>query len=66
MKTIGKAILVGLLAVLAAWVFLPAFVGIFDGLEATDSYVVGSCFFLAFEIALCTALVLGKRKEKDK
>ncbi len=66
MKTIGKAVLAGLLAVLAAWVFLPAFVGVFDGLEATDSYVVGSCFFLAFEISLCTALVLGKLEEKDK
>ena len=66
MKVIGKSVLAGVLAVLAAWVFLAAFVGIFDGLSALDSYVVGTCFFLAFEIALCTGLVLGKLKGKDE
>ena len=64
MKTIGKAILAGLLAVLAAWVFLAVFPVVFNGIPTPDSYVVGTCFFLAFEIALCTGLVLGKLGEK--
>jgi len=66
MKNIGKSVLAGLLTVLAAWVFLSFFPAVFTGLSNSDAYVVGGCFFLAFEIALCTGLVLGKLKERDQ
>lgn len=66
MKAIGNAILAGILAVLAAWVFLAVFPAVFNGIPTPDSYVVGTCFFLAFEIALCTGLILSKLNEGER
>jgi len=56
----GKYILIAFAAALLEWVWLAAFSGFFNGLGMTGAAVVGVGLFLAFEIALCTGILIWK------
>lgn len=66
MKNIGKYILIGLGVVLVEWVFLVFFSEMFNGLSQEGAVFVGSAFFLAFEMVICTGVIVSKiDKKKD-
>ena len=65
MKNIWKYILVGLGVVAVEWVFLAVFMEIFNGLTHEGALIVGSAFFLAFEMVVCTGVIVSKIKQKD-
>ena len=60
MKNIWKYVLVGLGVVLVEWVFLSLFMETFNGLSHEGALVVGSAFFLAFEMVICTGYIASK------
>lgn len=64
MKNIGKYILIGLGVVVIEWVFLAFFSEMFNGLSQEGAVVVGSAFFLAFEMVICTGVIVSKIKNK--
>lgn len=68
MKSIGKYILAGLVVVLVEWVFLALFMEMFNGLSQEGATVVGAAFFLAFEMVICTGVIVSKieQKKEDK
>ena len=63
MKDIFRYILFAFAAVLLEWVWLAFFPILMNGLSQETAMVVGVGFFLAFEVALCTGLVLSKLKK---
>ena len=65
MKNIWKYIMVGLGVVAVEWVFLAVFMEIFNGLTHEGALIVGSAFFLAFEMVVCTGVIVSKIKQKD-
>ena len=65
MKNIGKYILIGVGVVAVEWVFLAVFMEIFNGLTHEGALIVGSAFFLAFEMVVCTGVIVSKIKQKD-
>ena len=65
MKNIWKYILVGLGVVAVEWVFLAVFMEIFNGLTHEGALIVGSAFFIAFEMVVCTGVIVSKIKQKD-
>lgn len=69
MKNMGKYILIGLGVVLVEWVFLALFAERFNGLSQEGAVVTGSAFFLAFEMVICTGVIVSKidkKKDADK
>ncbi len=58
MKGIGKYILIAFAVVLLEWIWLAAFAALFNGM--TGAGVIGIGFFLAFEIVLCTGILIQK------
>jgi len=66
MKGIGKYILIAFGAALLEWVWLAVFSGFFNGLGMTGAAVAGAGFFLAFEIALCTGILIWKINGRSK
>ncbi len=66
MKGIGKYILIAFAAALLEWIWLAAFSGFFNGLGMAGAAVVGVGFFLAFEIALCTGVLILKINGRPK
>lgn len=65
MKNIGKYILIGLGVVFVEWVFLAFFMEIFNGLSPEGALIVGSAFFIAFEIVMCTGIIASKINKKN-
>ena len=65
MKNIWKYILIGLGVVAVEWVFLAFFMEIFNGLTHEGALIVGSAFFLAFEMIICTGVIVSKINQKD-
>lgn len=65
MRKIGYAVLAGVLVVLVEWIWLAAFSSWLDGLSMGEALTVGVGFFLAFEMAFCTCLILCKGKGKS-
>ena len=66
MKNIGKYVLMGLGVVFLEWVFLAIFSEMFNGLSQEGAVAVGSAFFLAFEMVVCTGVIVSKiDKKKD-
>lgn len=63
MKDIFRYILFAFAAVLLEWVWLALFPILMNGLSQETAMVVGVGFFLAFEVAICTGLVLSKLKK---
>lgn len=60
MKNILKYILIGLGVVIAEWVFLALSPVMFNGLEQTGAIITGAAFFLAFEMVICTGVIVSK------
>ena len=65
MKNIWKYILIGVGVVAVEWVFLAVFMEIFNGLTHEGALIVGSAFFFAFEMVVCTGVIVSKIKQKD-
>ena len=59
-----KYILAGLCVVIAEWIFLALFSEMFNGLSQEGALVVGAAFFLAFEMVVCTGLIISKLEKK--
>lgn len=67
MKDVWKYILIGLGVVAVEWVFLALFAKVFNGLTPTEALIIGAAFFLAFEIVICTGVIISKLNvPKDK
>lgn len=64
MKNMGKYILIGLGVVLVEWVFLALFSEMFNGLSQEGAVVIGSAFFLAFEMVICTGVIVSRIDKK--
>ena len=60
MKNMGKYILIGLGTVLLEWVFLAVFYPWFNGLGELGGIISGVGFFLAFEMVICTGVIISK------
>ncbi len=63
MNTILKSILWGLFAIVAEWIYLAVHISFFNG-EGGVSLGIG--FFLAFEMAICTGLIINSIKNNRK
>ncbi len=66
MKNMGKYILIGLGVVLVEWIFLAFFSEMFNGLSQEGAVAVGSAFFLAFEMIICTGVIVSKVEKKKE
>ena len=64
MRHMWKYILAGLCVVIAEWIFLALFSEMFNGLSQEGAVVVGAAFFLAFEMVVCTGLIISKLEKK--
>lgn len=64
MRNMWKYILAGLCVVIAEWIFLALFSEMFNGLSQEGAVVVGAAFFLAFEMVVCTGLIISKLEKK--
>lgn len=62
---IGCAVLIGILVVIVEWIWLSVFAAWFDGLAMGEAITVGVGFFLAFEMAFCTCMIVWKDKKKS-
>ncbi len=60
MKDVWKYILIGFVVVAVEWGFLALFVKLFNGLTPTEALIIGAAFFLAFEIVICTGVIISK------
>ena len=64
MRHMWKYILAGLCVVMVEWIFLALFSEMFNGLSQEGAVVVGAAFFLAFEMVVCTGLIISKLEKK--
>lgn len=69
MRNIWKYILIGLGTIVLEWIFLALVFEVFNGLDQTSGVVMGTAFFLAFEMVICTGAIISKiekaKKESD-
>lgn len=67
MKDVWKYILIGFVVVAVEGVFLTLFAKLFNGLTPTEALIIGAALFLAFEIVICTGVILSKHNSaKDE
>lgn len=66
MKNIWKYILIGFGVVVVEWIFLALFIEVFNGLGQTGGVVIGAAFFLAFEMVICTGVIISKIERINK
>ena len=66
MKTMWKYVLIGIGVVIVEWIFLALFSEIFNGLSQEGAVVIGAAFFLAFEMIVCTGLIISKIEKNEK
>lgn len=59
-KDIGKYILISFLVVILEWICISCFPILFNGLGKDMAIMAGIGFFLAFEIAFCTCIIISK------
>lgn len=60
MRNMWKYVLIGLGTLILEWIFVAWFSAFFNGLSQAESVVIGTGFFLAFEIIICTGAILSK------
>lgn len=69
MRNMWKYILIGLGTIVLEWIFLALVFEVFNGLDQTSGVVMGTAFFLAFEMVICTGAIVSKiektKKESD-
>lgn len=63
MKDMLKYVLIGIGVVLLQWAFVVLFIPFFNGMSGEVAAVLGVGFFLAFEIVICTGLVISKMRK---
>ena len=66
MKNMGKYLFLGIVAVALEWVFVALADAFFDGMPQTERVVIGTGFFLAFELVICTGAVISKLENGTK
>ena len=67
MKNIWKYILIGFGVVILEWIFLAFFSPWFNGMGELGGIIIGVGFFLAFEMVICTGIIISKiNTSKDK
>lgn len=60
MKTIWKSVLIGFAVVITEWIFVAFISEIFNGLSQAEGVLVGTGFFLAFEMVVCTGVIVSQ------
>ena len=60
MKRIWKYIGIGLLTVILEWIFVAWVYAFFDGMAQSERIVLGTGFFLAFEMVICTGVIVSR------
>ena len=66
MKNMWKYVLIGLGTIVLEWIFLALVFEFFNGLDQVSGIVMGTSFFLTFEMVICTGAILSKiEKAKD-
>ena len=60
MKNMWKYILIGFGTIILEWIFLALVFEMFNGLDQTSGVVIGTAFFLAFEMVICTGTIISK------
>lgn len=67
MKNIWRYILIGFGVVILEWIFLAFFSPWFNGMGELGGIIIGVGFFLAFEMVICTGIIISKINDsKDK
>lgn len=67
MKNMWKYILIGFGVVILEWIFLAFFSPWFNGMGELGGIIIGVGFFLAFEMVICTGIIISKiNANKDK
>jgi len=63
-----RFILIGLAVAAIGYLFIAVFVTTFNGMQETTAAVVAAALFLAFELVVCTGLILSRldRAQKEK
>lgn len=60
MKVDWLYILIGLTVVAVELVFLVLFAKLLNGFTPTEALIIGAAIFLAFEIVICTGVLISK------
>ncbi len=60
MKNMWKYILIGLITIVLEWIFLAVFATWFNGMGELGGIIIGTAFFLAFEMVICTGAIINK------
>lgn len=60
MKNIWRYILIGFGVVILEWIFLAFFSPWFNGMGELGGIIIGVGFFLAFEMVICTGIIVSK------
>lgn len=63
MEDVWQYILIGLVVVAVEWAFLLLFVKFFNGLTSEEAFIIGAALFLAFEIVICTGVIISMNKK---
>ncbi len=63
MKNIRGYILIAFGVVLLEWIWLAMFPSFFSGLSHEEAITVGVGFFLAFELVICTGIIISNVKK---
>ena len=66
MKNMWKYVLIGLGTIVLEWVFVAFAEAFFSGLSQEGGIVIGTGFFLAFELVICTGVILSKIDKMKK
>lgn len=66
MRNMWKYILIGLGTIVLEWIFLALAFALFNGLDQMAGAVLGTSFFLAFEMVICTGVILSKIEKVKK
>ena len=60
MKNIWRYILIGFGVVILEWILLAVFSPWFNGMGELGGIIIGVGFFLAFEMVICTGIIVSK------
>ena len=61
-----KYVLIGLGTIVLEWIFLALVFEVFNGLDQASGVVMGTAFFLAFEMVICTGAIISKIERAKK
>lgn len=65
-KIIWRSIGIGIVVVICAFVFMSLFAGVFNGMPMEISALIGLGLFLAFEMTVCTGVILAKLEKQHQ